>query len=196
MRGKRIGSALVCALALMASALFATEAVAATRSAAEGPVLVLTERPSDTPLANGAKVYDEQLSFGTGDCLQESGGIVRSNFKPTDRLTFEAPTYESCEEEGTSVSGGVREVRISTNGEAVLHMNPVLSITTAGPCVYDFRKLTGSIGLSEIVYIKGVATGKRDRAASAKSCAHELTTEFAVSELGEDNYVLGAEVRE
>jgi hypothetical protein len=165
---------------------------ASARPASEGGGLELTERPAGTPLPLGSSVNDEQLSFGAGGCLQESGGIVRTNGKPMDRLLFEAPGYNSCED-GAVVLGGVHEVRMYADGEASLRMNPVLSVTTAGPCVYDFRRLNGSTDSSGIAYIHGVATGRRDRAASAKSCAHELTTEFAVSELGQDGYVLGAE---
>ncbi|HTW41912.1 MAG TPA: hypothetical protein VMD79_06335 [Solirubrobacteraceae bacterium] len=152
--------------------------------------LELSER--GTPVPAGATVLNENFIVD-GECLEESDGKLLNNDSPVDTLALEAPAYNNCQH--GSLSGAPRFVTLSDTGEALVLTAPALSLTTAGPCVYEFGLLTGkfSVGEDTIAYVTGEATGIRSFQ-SSRSCALALHTEFAFVDLGADGFALDTEL--
>jgi hypothetical protein len=182
---KRIRAVYLCLLVtVVAGLVLSASALASTR-------LLLTENGS--PVARGALAQDYHLTFD-GGCLQESRGEVVTNASATDKLAFGPLTESECLEEGYSVSGSLKSVKLTSAGLATLDFGPKLEIGGPGPCVYQFAKWVGQFPASIEVDIEGTGVGKLVRKPSSAACAGTETIYFDAVESGIDNDIFGAEL--
>ncbi len=159
--------------------------------ASAAPRLVLSE--NGVPVVAGDYALDFHLEFD-GGCLQASKGVVLSNDKPSDKLSFGPPEESECLEEGFAVTGAVKQVVLTRAGKATMSFNPRFTISEPGPCVYRFTKFTGEFPAMIEVAIEGTALGKLKANASSHTCEQTRSIEFKAVESGVDNDIFGAEV--
>jgi hypothetical protein len=152
--------------------------------------LELTER--GTPVPAGGAVYNENFVLD-GECHEESVGKLLNNGAPIDVIALGALTWDKCEQ--GSLSGAIKYMALSDTGTALIYTDPTLTLTTPGPCVYEFSLLQGQfpVGEGTGAYITGEATGYRNPRANGASCARTIHTEFTVGEFGADEFLLNTE---
>jgi hypothetical protein len=153
-------------VALAASAICASAATTKTR---------LELKAEGKPLAAGGEVL-LVAGFSLGECYWEEQEFkVTVNRSKTDKLvrTGEAGQLESC-------GGGAKAIEITSAKKMIVRLAP-MRIHLEGPCVYEFKEISATFAQREWgPEIYGTATGKLDKAASARSpaCAKARTTIF------------------
>ncbi len=151
------------AIALAAMALFAAFAGTAVASK-----LVIKTEPGGEVLKPGALV-ESQVSlegcslWGTYELATNSAG--------TDRVKNPTSTSVECFGSAT-VSGAIKEVKLSAKGVQKFKMSPKLALTVPGPCVYEFASFSGSftVPFKEYPFSEITATGKVNKKLSAGGC--------------------------
>lgn len=166
MRGfKLFGVGLIAACALAVTALPVSAASAAK-------LLVLTE--SGTPVANGAKA---DVGMIIGECVTFSGGTVTANGAAKDKVSATTSAFAECFEEGETASGKITEAQLGSTGKAT--MKGTITISRAGPCVYNFTKFTGTFAVPGEAAFESSTTGKLNKTSSSKTCAKTLAQTFS-----------------
>jgi len=157
----------------------------ATASGASASRLVLRGYETKAVLATGSEV-----NYGGGPntppCELDGSGTLKTNTKATDTLVYSPAFFHECFEAGASVTGSVKNLKISTTGTAKFTMSPKLATHEATGCVYEFSKLVGTTSVPGIVYVTGFATGKLNKKLSVAGCAmtKELVFEIQVFAAG------------
>jgi hypothetical protein len=127
------------------------------------------------PLAVGGEAL-LVAGYSLGECYWEEQDFkVTVNRSRTDKLvrTGEAGQLESC-------GGGAKAIEITSAKKMIVKLAPV-RIHLEGPCVYEFKEISATFAQREWgPEIYGTATGKLDKAASARSsaCAKTRMTIF------------------
>ena len=161
-------------LALLTAALVAAAPAGAT---AKAPALILEN--GGTPLKQDARVKLEVglLFDETSLCyLHQETGELKTNLKPTDKVTFAKAGSVVCEGGEQLLKGFVRHAALTSVGTLSLIAKPVLAITKPGQCTYDASELTGTFlvpGRLEDVLVSAPAT--LDAKDSAPTCAATTT---------------------
>jgi len=130
------------------------------------------------PLAVGGEVL-LVAGYSLGPCYWEEQDFkVAVNRSKADKLvrTGEAGQLENC-------GGGAKAIEITSAKKMIVTLAP-MRIDLEGPCVYEFKEIMATFAQREWgPEIYGTATGKLDKAKSARSpaCAKTRTTIFDVA---------------
>jgi hypothetical protein len=171
MMGKTRLLGFLLGMTIVVLALFAACASAASNST------LLELKAEGKPLAVGGEVLLVG-GYSLGPCYWEEQEFkVAVNRSKADRLvrTGEAGQLENC-------GGGAKAIEITSAKKMIVKLAP-MRIDLGGPCVYEFKEISATFAQREWgPEIYGTATGKLDRAESARSpaCAKTRTTIFDV----------------
>ncbi|HTA34322.1 MAG TPA: hypothetical protein VK721_12955 [Solirubrobacteraceae bacterium] len=156
-------------LKILSGCLVAVFALAATASGASA----LTLKHEGTPLKAGAPLAG---AVEIGECVVATKGTLGTNGKSSDKASFTVNEDEECSE--GSISGKLTAVKLS--GAGVMSFKAALTLKTAGPCGYAFKKFTSDFEPNGgVTFGSGEATGKLVKGESARTCAKTLTTEVS-----------------
>lgn len=156
-------------LKILSGCLVAVFALAATASGASA----LTLKNEGTRLNAGAPLTG---AVEIGACVVATKGTLSTNGKGSDKASFTVNEDEECSE--GSISGKLSSAKLSEGG--VMSIKGPLTLTTAGPCVYTFKKFTASFEPNGgVTFGSGEATGKLVKGSSAPTCSKTLTTEVS-----------------
>jgi hypothetical protein len=165
-------------------------AVAATvligAPAALANTLVITDHGA--PIAVGEEAHHRleliPINVQAAGCKRRERGLVATNGKGSDKLTFGSTFEQSCSP-GGSLSGATKEVKLSAKGAYSAKFSPKLVFGEPGPCVYTISKMAGTFKPGEAAATFVFGTGKLDKKASSPSCAAKEAFE-AISELSDE----------
>jgi hypothetical protein len=171
MMGKTRLPGFVLGVTAVVLALFAAGASAASNRD------LLELKAEGKPLAVGGEVL-LVAGYSLGPCYWEEQEFkVAVNRSKTDKLvrTGEAGQLENC-------GGGAKAIEITGAKKMIVKLAP-MRIDLGGPCVYAFKEISATFAQREWgPEIYGTATGKLDKAESARSpaCPKSRTTIFDV----------------
>jgi len=165
------------------AALAALGAVPASASAVK-TTLVLKEEKGG-PLATGASI-GMYVEFPLAECVVEGSAVVSVNSAKRDIL--DKPLSATLCNDSETSGGAIQEVQLSVYGKATIVAapgSPLLINPYLEGCVYEFKKLTGTLETPGEAVISGESKGKLSKThTTATGCEQRLITEFsAVLEL-------------
>jgi hypothetical protein len=181
-RIRLIGSALVVAIAF---------GVTAAGASAAKTTLVLKEELGPR-LAVGASV-GMYIELPLEECVLEGSALVGVNGAKRDIL--DKPTSVTLCEDSEVPGGSIQEIQlsiyrkvtvVSTPGD-LMRVDPFLE-----GCVYEFKKLTGTLETPGVTVVTGEAKGKLSKTyTTATGCEKKLITEFTLVVEMESELVTG-----
>ena len=171
MRGFKLFGGMV-ATALAVAILPVTAASAAKQ---------LTLSASGTPVTAGSPGH---VVLGISQCFIVTNGSVAVNNASTDKVTGTENLVASCSSEGESISGTFSETLLGATGKMTL--KGTITITTPGPCVYEFKKFKTKFTVPGSVFAEGTAGGKLSKKISAPTCEKKVTDNFLTEVTGEN----------
>lgn len=169
--------------AALASALVV--ALVASGSSAAGalakPSLLFLRDTEEGPIAgSGLKVGPLlELNVGGELCSDSTVGKVTVNGKAKDVIKPEHDEL-ACEAVGSTASGAVKTVEVTSKGQVTVKASPRLAIATTRcndafctseyPCVFEISKLGGSLALPHYIELGLSGVAKRNSKSSSPLC--------------------------
>ena len=167
-RVKLIGSAVLVVLAL--GAIFAGGASAGPAILVLSTTTVGGEVPTEEPILPGEGV---EANLGSETCFIVSSGTLTTNGQAKDKLALGTSGEGTCEA-GSSASGTVQQVELTSSGKATFKFAPKLTIAEPGPCVYEATKATGTFLSRETLEDIALTGEKLNKRASSRFCSSRL----------------------
>ncbi len=169
----------MCRVRLFAAVIVAAIVLGAVSAAGASASKLLVRTEEGGPVASlGAEYFAEVITFD-GGCEYFDYGHLVNNSAGTDKLTSFGAPASVCLEPGYSISGSIKEAKLSAKGTVTLAFSPKLALEEPGPCIYYYGKLT--VGVSLPTDLQGTTTGlgKLSRKASLTTCAPTTETSFS-----------------
>jgi len=156
---------------IMGVALVAILAVSATAASGASAAEKLVLKEQGVALAPGAGATGNVHVILPVGCWQVFSGELLSNEKPKDNFASTSLYTNECDPASTALP----TFQLAPNGTVTVKYKPKLAITTAGPCVFEYAKLTLNEPFAGLSAAAGHVTGKLNKKTSNPSCAPSLS---------------------